>query len=548
MADGEFPGAAPMSAGPSAAELSGYPLNDFGNAMRFIRLVGGEVDKDGDVRELSAATVLYVRNHGWVGFNGRHWDLKAGEGLARKWAAKVARGMHAQAEILSQQISATGTASKKDIEAPYDFAESCGNSGRMDAMLKVAKTYLEVELEAFDRDPLALNVRNGTLFFKRKRDARDKVVGADFEFRPRHDPSDRITRMAEVSYDPAATAPTFQAVLATWQPQEALRRYLQVLTGYGFTGDTSEQIFIIFQGLGRDGKSTFMNMLRKLAGSYAATADVKTFLEQSAKGGGDASPDLARLAGDTRLISTAEPPKNAKLSDDRIKSFTGGGNITARHLREGIFEFEPVGKVFMECNGRPQPQGSDEGIWRRLKLLLWENQIPKGTEDKELPGKLAKEWPGILNWIVEGIVRWLTEGVKDPPRVLEAIEDYRKGSSSFAEWVSDSLVLDKQAVTPAKELYDSYKTFITDRDEKPMSQTAFGRALADLQVIRGKRDSVGRVMRSGGRLKTDAERAEEAAASSEDGAGGSSFGGLGSASGFDIPPDEDDDSGPYGHG
>lgn len=541
MADGEFPGAAPMSAGPSAAELSGYPLNDFGNAMRFIRLVGGEVDKDGDVRELSAATVLYVRNHGWVGFNGQHWDLKAGEGLARKWAAKVARGMHAQAEILSQQISATGTASKKDIEAPYDFAESCGNSGRMDAMLKVAKTYLEVELDAFDRDPLALNVRNGTLFFKRKRDAKDRVIGAEFEFRARHDPSDRITRMAEVSYDPKAEAPTFQAVLETWQPQEALRRYLQVLTGYGFTGDTSEQIFIIFQGLGRDGKSTFMNMLRKLAGSYAATADVKTFLEQSAKGGGDASPDLARLAGDTRMISTAEPPKNAKLSDDRIKSFTGGGNITARHLREGIFEFEPVGKVFMECNGRPQPQGSDEGIWRRLKLLLWENQIPKGTEDKELPGKLAKEWPGILNWIVEGIVRWLTEGVKDPPRVLEAIEDYRKGSSSFAEWVSDSLVLDKQAITPAKELYDSYKTFITDRDEKPMSQTAFGRALADLQVIRGKRDSVGRVMRTGGRLKTDAERAEETAASSEDGAGGSSFGDLGGASGFDIPPDEEDD-------
>jgi putative DNA primase/helicase len=537
VADGEFLGAAPMSAGPSAKELSGYPLNDFGNAMRFIRYIGGQVDEDGEIRDLSATTVLYVRNHGWVGFNGQHWDLKAGEGLARKWAAKVARGMHAQAEILSADARERGLA-KKEIDAPYDFAESCGNSGRMDAMLKVAKTYLEVDLDVFDRDPLALNVRNGTLFFRRIRDAKGKATGAEFKFRDHHDPSDRLSRMAEVSYDPKAEAPTFHAVLATWQPQEVLRRYLQVLTGYGMTGDTSEQIFIIFQGKGRDGKSTFMNMLRKLFGSYAATADVKTFLEQGVKGGGDASPDLARLAGDTRLVSTAEPPKNAKLSDDRIKSFTGGGNITARHLREGIFEFEPVGKVFMECNSRPQPQGSDEGIWRRLKLLLWENQIEKGTEDKELPHKLAAEWPGILNWIVEGIMRWLVEGVQDPPRVLEAIDEYRKGASPFAEWVGDFLVIDKKATTPASELYGSYKTFITDRDEKPMSQTAFGRALADLQIIRGGRDGVGRILRSGARLKSEAERSADSAAEQEGGAGGPS---IPPSGGFDLPPEEDDD-------
>ncbi|PLR25076.1 hypothetical protein SGCZBJ_12640 [Caulobacter zeae] len=537
VADGEFLGASPLSGGPSAKELSAYPLNDFGNALRFIRNVGGQVDKDGEVSDLSAATVLYVRNHGWVGFNGQHWDLKAGEGLARKWAAKVARGMHDQAKILSDEAIEKKLA-KKEIDAPYDFAESCGNSGRMDAMLKVAKTYLEVELDSFDLDPFALNVKNGTLFFRRVRDAQGKVVRAEVTFKDRHDPADRLTRMADVSYDKTAQAPTFHAVLATWQPQEALRRYLQVLTGYGATGDTTEQAFIIFQGKGRDGKSTFMNMLRKLFGSYAATADVKTFLETGMKGGGDASPDLARLAGDTRLVSTAEPPKNAKLSDDRIKSFTGGGNITARHLREGIFEFEPVGKVFMECNARPQPQGSDEGIWRRLKLLLWENQIQKGTEDKELPRKLAAEWPGILNWIVEGVQRWMVEGLQDPPRVLEAIDEYRKGASPFAEWVSDYLVLDKGASTPASELYASYKAFITERDEKPMSQTAFGRALADLQVIRGGRDGVGRVLRSGGRLKTDAERAADVVDTKDGDAGGQQYPPSG---GFDLPPDDEED-------
>ena len=522
-----FDDASPLPSAPSAEELSRFALNDFGNAMRLIRLAGGEIDARGRV-DVRSVRLLYLREHGWIGFDEDlgHWDLRGGEGLAQKLAHEVAKGLPAQADLWAaatrERLEAQGEkVTAKTLAEFYDFAESCGNAGRTSAMLRQAQTYLQVDLDAFDRHPLWLNCRNGTLKFERIRDLAGGRYDCKVRFQRRHDPGDRLTRRLEVDYDPEAAAPMFETALKQWQPAPAMRLYLQTLIGYCFSADTSEQLFVIFQGKGRDGKSTFMVTLRKLGGSYAATADVKSFLDIGQRSGSDASPDIARLAGDTRLISTAEPPKNARLADDMIKKFTGGGAVTARHLKQGIFEFEPVGKVVMECNGRPQPQGGDEGIWRRLKLVLWENQIAKGSEDKELPAKLDAERAGILNWVALGVKRWICEGLTEPARVLEALDDYRRGSSPFSEWCAEHLVLDKGSEAGASDLYKSYKAFVEERDEKPMSQTSFGKALGELQVLRG-RDSVGRVVRKGARLKTEAEREADRAAQAEAGAGGSS--------------------------
>lgn len=539
-------GSIELAGGPSAEELSQYDLNDFGNAMRLIRLAGGRIGADGDV-DLSTARLLYLREAGWIGFNGHHWDLKGGERLAQRLAHKVAAGLWAQAEILADlrmKAAAAGGGekpSKKEIGQIYDFAEMCGNAGRTSAMLRQAQAYLEVDLDAFDRHPLWLNVRNGTLKWTRK-----KGGGFDLAFQDRHDPADRLTRMAEVDYAPAAVCPLFDRLYASWLPEKPVADYMHTMLGYGATGATEEQAFFIVQGLGRDGKSTLMNIIRKILGSYAAVADVKTFLDTGQRSGSDASPDIARLAGDTRLITTSEPPKNARLNDAMLKVFTGGEPMTTRRLKQDIFEFTPVGKVFMQCNNRPQP-GDDEGIWRRLKPVLFENQVPKDQVDKTLPEQLEAEREGILNWLAAGVGRWLTHGLVDPPRVQQAIEDYRKGSNPFSEWFADRLVIDKSAKVSASELFKAYKDWMEEMGhERPMSQTTFGKALADRQIILAGKDRTGRKMRSGARLKTPGEIAADNARADdgEFGSGGPPAPGEGGAASMDG----DDDFGPPGDG
>lgn len=482
-ADGSFA----YGAAPSPEELARFDLNDFGNALRLIRLVGGEVDDRGEVR-LESAELLYLREIGWIGWNGRHWDLKMGQRLAEKTAHRVAQGLAKQVSIW--------IADAKPAKEVLAFARQSGNAGAISAMLRVAESYLQVELEAFDADPLALSVRNGTLRFHRE--AGD---GMRVEFRE-HDPRDRITRMAHVTYDPKAVCPVWDAKLEFWQPDPAMQGYLRRSAGYGFTGYTHEQVFIIFQGKGRDGKSTYMNVLREIAGDYGEVAGVQTFLDAGPRSGADASPDLARLAGDCRFLSVAEPPRGAKLNEAMIKSFTGGAPIVARRLRQDLFSFTPKPKVFMEANSRPVIRGDDEGIWRRIRLVLWEHQLAPDQADKTLPDKLRAEASGILNWIIQGVGDWLSEGLAEPPRVAAAMDDYRKGSSPFGEWFMERVELVDGVKTPAAHFYTDWKEWAEGQGiEKPMSQRAFGDALADRQIIRCGKDARGNVLRLGARLR-----------------------------------------------
>jgi putative DNA primase/helicase len=481
-----FPSAA------SAEELAGYPMNDLGNGMRLMRLVGCRPSLDGDGDwDHSASTLLYLRNRGWIAFNGRYWDLAGGEEAARRFAHRVAAGLMGQ--------GAAAGAKGVPIAAWMKFATSSGSSGSSAAMLAQAASYLAVDLTDFDRDPLALNVANGTLKFARE-------AGAAFvRFEPTHNPADRITRICEARWEPGAKAPLFEGHVAWCQTAPEMQRYLQKLLGYGMTGVTKEQLFVIFQGKGGDGKSTLINAVRAVAGSYSVGAAIETFLDAGMRRGAEASPDLARLAGDSRFICTAEPPRGSKLAAATIKAFTGGGTIQARELRQGIFEFTPLGKVFLECNSRPVINDTDDGIWRRIRILLFENQLSKDQIDQDLPDKLRAERDGILSWLVEGVIAWMDEGLATPEAVTAALDDYRRGSNPFAEWVADRTIREASAWTSASALYADYKSWCDDNGvDRPMTQTTFGRALGDMQFI-AKKDSAGKKVRRGIRLRTAAD-------------------------------------------
>src|SRR5579884_777169 len=82
-------GAREGGGGPGLDELSRFPKNDIGNAMRLILLAGGRIRKAGEV-DASSSRLLFQLGGGWIGFNGVHWDRTFGEELARKLAHQVA--------------------------------------------------------------------------------------------------------------------------------------------------------------------------------------------------------------------------------------------------------------------------------------------------------------------------------------------------------------------------------------------------------------------------------------------------------------------------
>jgi len=178
----------------------------------------------------------------------------------------------------------------------------------------------------------------------------------------------------------------------------ALVRFLQRAVGYALTGMTSEQVLFFLYGTGANGKSTFIETCRNLVGEYAQQADFDTFVP---KENGHPRNDLARLAG-ARFVAAVEAAQGRQLAENVIKQATGGDTITARFLYREYFEFSPQFKLFLVANHKPVIIGTDEAIWRRIRLIPFTVTIPPEERDKQLLEKLQRELPGILAWAVRG--------------------------------------------------------------------------------------------------------------------------------------------------
>lgn len=492
--------------GPSPERLASFDLNDFGNAMRLILLSGGTVDEYGDV-DTTNCRLLYLLGLGWIGFNGRFWDRECGEDEARKSAHRTARAIRDLFDVMCKGESPRMTA--KDF---FKFADQAGSAGSTSAMLKQAQSYLTVRIEVFDRDPLAINCRNGTL----KMRFRDGVFGVELA---KHDPSDRITRMAAVAYDPKAVAPLFRGVVDDSLPEVEEQAFFKRWLGYCSTGRTEEQAFALTQGRGRDGKSTILDACREALGTYGVAASPDTFLEGGMRSGSDAAPDLIALSGDTRLAILSEPKRGAKFNEGLLKAWTSGAPISARDLHSKPINFRPIAKINFECNAFPVARGDDDGIWRRVLTPQFRHQVPEDRMDRLLPEKLrAQELPGILNWLIEGVSDWLTLGKLGMPDSLKAVlDDYRKSSSPFGDWLRERCVTGEAAAGRKElsgDLYADFKKWFEDQGfEKPMSVRAFGDALRDRQIVLQGKNTAGLKFRGPIRLKTAEEIAAEAGAS-----------------------------------
>lgn len=328
------------------------------------------------------------------------------------------------------------------------FAKACEKAGIVSAMVKWIKGFPDIVVrpDQLDADRMAINVLNGTLRIERnkvKRSSEDvaagksvwKVDGWRIRRHP-HDRADLITKLAPVKFLPAQQCPEYDAFIARVQPDEAMRRFVHQWGGLSLTGDIGEQKLAFFYGAGRNGKGTWVEAVAHLAGDYAGSIPIESFLETAGKRRGDqATPDIARLPG-VRLLRVSEPEKGSALNEGLIKMVTGGDPVDARHLHKGFFTFLPSFKMTISGNHKPKIKDTSDGIWRRMQLVPWEVTIPETEVDRGLAAKLQGEASGILNRLIGGLLDWRENGLIVPEQVRLATRAYRDSSDELGRFLS----------------------------------------------------------------------------------------------------------------
>lgn len=249
------------------------------------------------------------------------------------------------------------------------------------------------------------------------------------------------------------------------EPDREMITFMQRSLGRSLTGDVTEQILLIFWGVGANGKNTFINAIFDTIGSdYCLKANTDLLMASR----GERHPtEIANLWG-KRLVVASETHQGRKLNEALVKDLTGGEPLTARRMREDFWTFQPTHKVILITNHKPRVEERGEAIWRRVRLvpfttIFWDpndpskdaSQLPTNLrQDKQLGEKLKAEREGILAWLVRGCMDWQRDGLTLPEKVKVATQEYRIEEDTLKKWIEEDCITgDKDYRCRSQQLY-----------------------------------------------------------------------------------------------
>ena len=131
----------------------------------------------------------------------------------------------------------------------------------------------------------------------------------------------------------------------------------------------------------------------------------------------------------------------------------------------------------LNTNHKPVIRGTDNAIWRRIRLIPFQYTIPEFLQEKDFPKKLVEELPSILNWALEGCLKWQEEGLDPPDEVILATNSYRGEMDVLGAFLEECCVREPSYEVSSKELYGKYKEWAEANGERVMTNTQFGRLL-----------------------------------------------------------------------
>lgn len=335
---------------------------------------------------------------GWLRYDGKRW-VDVDDSAVLEAVRRYVVNLHAR--------QARQGKSGSDL-AP--FAALLGAT-RIANLTKLAKGQLLVEAADLDARPDLLNVGNGVV------DLRTGTLGP-------HDPDLLLTKITTTPYLPDATHADWDAAL-TALPDADTREWMQDKLGQGVTGHmASDDMLVVAEGAGSNGKSAVVNAVLSAAGEHAVVVGDRVLLSNPS----DHPTELMTLRG-ARIAIIEEAPEGRRLNVKRLKDVVGTTQIAARLIRRDSVTFPATHSLFLTTNYSLDIAETDHGTWRRLARVRFpltfrsEGQPLDGPDDRRgdplLRERLKAGQDGqreaVLRWLVDGARRWYAAGQILPP-------------------------------------------------------------------------------------------------------------------------------------
>ena len=277
-----------------------------------------------------------------------------------------------------------------------------------------------------------------------------------------------------------------------------LAEYIRRAIGMTLCGVQRDQVLFLCNGIGSNGKSKLIETLVEALGDYACVAMPNLLSART----NDAHPtELMQLEG--RRLVYCDEVKDNRLDESKIKRMTGGAQITARGISQDPRTFAVQFSVWADCNEKPMILGTDDGIWRRIRLLPFEAQFRGDKRDPRLTEKLRAELPQILQWSIDAAREYLAEGLYTSIKVDAATKAYRNEQDVMLEFIEQCAIVDADRTCSTAEIYEAVSAYLETIGFKPWSKRRVTQMLTKRGTVARFKGSGGARMLRGITLRTD---------------------------------------------
>ena len=285
-----------------------------------------------------------------------------------------------------------------------------------------------------------------------------------------HTPEWFSTTVLPYAYSAEADCPTFKRCLGEWFPDDpSIAPFLQEFAGYLLVPETYLHAGLFLEGVGRNGKSTFLKAMQGMIGR----TNYSTLALDGFKGEYALDSTIGKLAN---FASETDP--GARIPLATLKAYIAGDDMTTNRKYQKHVTFTPTARLVVAWNERPVIKDTSDGFWERIKLIAFKRQFLGSAADTSLDDKLRLELPGILNWAVEGYRRLKERGrLPECPSVKRAGENFRSQSDPVRSYIMEHWARGDGEPLTKNMVYNHYLQHRLDQETEPLTEERFFKEL-----------------------------------------------------------------------
>jgi len=305
--------------------------------------------------------------------------------------------------------------------------------------------------------------------------------------------------------------PFFKKVFQDWVGDKWILLY-EVL---GYTLYTKGYPFnkaVMLVGEGRNGKSTYLTLMKSILGSKNVTSITLQEITTDKFAGSELFGKLANIYADL--------PNEMVRQTGKFKILTGEDYVCTDRKYKSRLCFTNYAKLIFSCNKLPAVTDTTLAFWRRWVVVEFPNQFPDNPKFKEM----LLNHPEIPQLIALSIIVFKKVLERGKFSYQEEATDYREVWMRNVDPVYDFLkfmeekgytVRDKNGRVYEKDLYELYTTYHNNyRDDEVLPKKTFTEKLESYGItkkpITGKRYYVGiSLLKPLSEIKRELEQTEE---------------------------------------